>query len=158
MLFDVAAAKPTLLKLLQCTFGVSATVVALLSAILTLFGGQLTNDPVVIYQMRRALLFMAGTLSLHGTAVTLEGLLLAQQNFRGLTAMSGVVAVTFAALLGYVRTSGVGLLGVWATYVWFQLSRVIAFSAWPKMRLRMPWRNRQEAGQRAKFCQSSEWR
>ena len=79
--------------------------------------------------MRRALPFMVGTLSLHGTAVTLEGLLLAQQNFRALTATYGVLAITIAAALGYVRTSGVGLLGVWATYIWFQLFRVVTFSA-----------------------------
>ena len=127
--FDVEAAKPTIARLLKCTFGVSATVIAISSAMLTIFASQITNDPAVMHQMRRALPFMIGTLSLHGTAVTLEGLLLAQQNFRGLTATYSVVAITIAAAMGYVRTSGVGLLGVWATYVWFQASRVFAFSA-----------------------------
>lgn len=127
--FDIAAAKPTMARLLKCTFGVSVTVIAISSALLTIFASQITNDPVVLRQMRRALPFMVGTLSLHGTAVTLEGLLLAQQNFRALTATYGVLAITIAAALGYVRTSGVGLLGVWATYIWFQLFRVVTFSA-----------------------------
>ena len=127
--FDIAAAKPTMARLLKCTFGVSATVIAISSALLTIFASQITNDPAVLRQMRRALPFMVGTLSLHGTAVTLEGLLLAQQNFRGLTATYGVLAITIAAALGYVRASGVGLLGVWATYIWFQLFRVVTFSA-----------------------------
>ena len=138
--FDIAAAKPTIARLLKCTFAVSATVVAISSAMLTIFASQLTNDPAVIRQMRRALPFMAATLSFHGTAVTLEGLLLAQQNFRGLTATYSGVAVSIAAMLGYVRNSGLGLLGVWATYVWFQCSRVVAFLAfgglWPKLRVR----------------------
>merc|ERR1719183_833483 len=73
--FDIAAAKPTMARLLKCTFGVSVTVIAISSALLTIFASQITNDPVVLRQMRRALPFMVGTLSLHGTAVTLEGLL-----------------------------------------------------------------------------------
>ena len=142
--FDVEAAKPTIARLLKCTFGVSATVITIASAMLTIFASQITNDPAVMHQMRRALPFMVGTLSLHGTAVTLEGLLLAQQNFRGLTATYSAVAITIAAAMGYVRSSGVGLLGVWATYVWFQASRVVAFSAFggllPKLGLGGLWK------------------
>jgi len=126
--FDVEAAKPTIARLLKCTLGVSTTVIAISSAMLTIFASQITKDAAVMYQMRRALPFMIGTLSLHGTAVALEGLLLAQQNFRALTATYSALAITIAAAMGYVRTSGVGLLGVWATYVWFQASRVVAFS------------------------------
>ena len=126
--FDTVAAWPTLIQLLKCSLGISVTVVTIATVLLTTFPNQFTNDAAVIRQMRNVLPLMAATLAFHGTAVTLEGLLLSQQNFRGLTLTYLGVGVTIAAIFRYLQTSGIGLLGVWATYVFFQLSRIIAFS------------------------------
>lgn len=98
------------------------------SALLTMFSGQITNDPAVIRQMRATLPLMIATLSLHGTAVTLEGLLLARKNFRGLSLTYTGVALSVAVLLALVRHFHIGLVGVWGCYVWFQASRVVTFS------------------------------
>jgi Na+-driven multidrug efflux pump len=127
--FDIMAATPTIKQLLKCTFTISATVVCLSSALLTIFSGQITRDPAVIQQMRAVLPLMIATLSIHGTVVTLEGLLLARKNFRALSITYTGVAVSVAALLALVRRSGVGLLGIWGCYIWFQGSRLVAFSA-----------------------------
>ena len=80
-------------------------------------------------EMRHVLPLMAATLATHGTAVTLEGLLLARKAFRGLTLTYTMVAITVGASLALVRSSGAGLLGVWAVYVWYCAARVVAFAA-----------------------------
>jgi Na+-driven multidrug efflux pump len=128
--FDMAAAMPTLKQLLKCTFTISATVVCLSSLLLTIFSGQISSDPAVIQQMRKILPVMIATLSIHGTAVTLEGLLLARKDFRGLTMTYVGVSVSVAAWLTVVRksASSAGLLGVWGCYTWFSASRILAFS------------------------------
>jgi hypothetical protein len=128
--FDMAAAMPTLKQLLKCTFTISATVVCLSSLLLTIFSGQISSDPAVIQQMRKILPVMIATLSIHGTAVTLEGLLLARKDFRGLTLTYVGVSVSVAAWLTVVRksASSAGLLGVWGCYTWFSASRIVAFS------------------------------
>ena len=77
---------------------------------------------------------MAATLCFHGTAVTLEGVLLAQKAFGKLAlTYSGVLVSVIPAFLAIRRglwaPYGSGLLGIWAVYVWFQLSRVAAFAA-----------------------------
>lgn len=135
--FDLAAARPTINQLLKCTLSISATVVAISTVMLTVGSAQLTADPNVRKQMRRVLPLMAATLATHGTAVTLEGLLLARKAFRGLALTYTMVALTVGAALSFVRASGAGLLGVWAVYVWYCAVRVIAFAgvggllSWP---------------------------
>lgn len=127
-LFDLVSATPTLKQLLRCTFAISATVVCLSSALLTIFSSHITRDPAVLQQMRAVLPLMIATLSFHGTAVTLEGLLLARKNFSGLTVTYTGVAISMAILLALVQRSGAGLLGIWGCYIWFQASRIMAFS------------------------------
>lgn len=124
--FNIAAATPTLKQLLKCTFTISTTVVCLASAIITLFSGQLTRDPAVLLQMRRVLPLLIVTLSLHGTAVTLEGLLLARKNFSGLILTYAGVAASIAAWR--IALAGTGLVGIWGCYIWFQASRIVAFA------------------------------
>lgn len=126
--FDVVAATPTIKQLLKCTFTISTTVVCLSSIIVTLFSGQISRDPSVIQQMRRILPAMIACLSIHGTAVTLEGLLLAQKNFKGLTVTYIGVALSVAGWLTAVRHYNVGLMGIWGCYIWFSGSRILAFS------------------------------
>lgn len=124
--FNIAAATPTLKQLLKCTFTISTTVVCLSSALISLFSGQLTRDPAVLFQMRRVLPLLIVTLSLHGTAVTLEGLLLAKKNFTGLTLTYAGVAASIAAWR--IALAGTGLMGIWGCYIWFQASRIAAFA------------------------------
>jgi hypothetical protein len=83
---------------------------------------------VVHQQIQAVLPFLVTTLCFHGTAVTLEGLLLAQQNFVGLSWTYGAVALSMAACLYSVRYFELGLIGIWSCYVWFQASRIMAFS------------------------------
>ena len=127
--FDLAAAKPTIAMLLRVTCSISATVVLLSSLIVGVFAGQLTPDKAVQRQMRRVLPLMVATLATHGTAVTLEGLLLARKAFRGLALAYTGVFLSVAAGLLLVRTRSLGLLGVWAVYVWYCAGRVVAFAA-----------------------------
>ena len=127
--FDLAAAKPTIAMLLRVTCSISATVVLLSSLIVGVFAGQLTPDVAVQRQMRRVLPLMVATLATHGTAVTLEGLLLARKAFRGLAAVYTGVFLSVAAGLLLVRTRSLGLLGVWAVYVWYCAGRAVAFAA-----------------------------
>jgi len=151
--FDLAAARPTISRLLQCTFAISATVMGISTALLTVFAPSITTDPAVLHQMRKTLPLVAATLCMHGTAVTLEGLLLARRHFRGLTWTYAGVGASIAAALAAVKGRGWGLTGVWGAYVWFNLSRVLAFSLigglWPssvkdmvRRRIHMPWRRR----------------
>ena len=127
--FDLAAAKPTIAMLLRVTISISATVVLLSSFIIGVFSSQLTPDVTVQRQMRRVLPLMVATLATHGTAVTLEGLLLARKAFRGLTLAYTGVLLSVAGGLLLVRNSAAGLLGVWAVYVWYCAGRAIAFAA-----------------------------
>ena len=127
--FDLAAAKPTIAMLLRVTISISVTVVLLSSFIIGVFSSQLTPDVTVQRQMRRVLPLMVATLATHGTAVTLEGLLLARKAFRGLTLAYTGVLLSVAGNLLLVRNSAAGLLGVWAVYVWYCAGRAIAFAA-----------------------------
>ena len=126
--FDLAAARPTIAMLLRVTWSISGTVVLLSSLIIGVFAGQLTPDVAVQAQMRRVLPLMVATLAAHGTAVTLEGLLLARKAFRALTLAYTGVLVSVAAGLYFVRSSGAGLLGVWAMYVWYCAGRALMFA------------------------------
>lgn len=127
--FDLDAAVPTIKQLLKCTLSISTTVVCLASILIGLFGGQITSDPAVLTQMRKTLPWIMAALSLHGSAVTLEGILLARKKLRGLTIWYTFLAATIAAFQVATRQFGLGLAGVWGCYIWVSGSRVIAFSA-----------------------------
>ena len=89
--------------------------------------GAQAQHPMTLL-MWQVLPLMAATLATHGTAVTLEGLLLAQKAFRALALTYTFMGVSIAAALSLVRSSGAGLVGVWAVYVWYCFGRVIAFA------------------------------
>ena len=125
---DLDAAWPTILQLLKCTLTIGVAVVCLSTSLLTLLAPQLTPDPAVRLHMRRVLPLMIATLSTHGTAVTLEGLLLARKDFRGLALTYVGVALSVALLLTLVQASGSGLMGVWGVYVWYCAARALAFA------------------------------
>jgi Na+-driven multidrug efflux pump len=127
--FDLDAAMPTMKQLLKCTLCISTTVVCLSSIIIGIFGRQITADPAVLLEMRKILPFLATALSLHGTAVSLEGLLLSQKKLRGLTLFYSVLAAMIVAIQVMTRKWGLGLAGVWGCYIFVSGSRVIAFSA-----------------------------
>lgn len=141
--FDLEAAMPTIKQLLKCTLSISATVVCLSSIIIGFFGRQITGDPAVLHEMQKTLPWIAAALSFHGSAVTLEGLLLARRKLKGLTAFYAFLAITIVAIQVFTRRWGLGLAGVWGCYVWVSASRVITFSAMGGLvRPRRWWSNR----------------
>ena len=120
--------------------------VALASLATTAGAGALTADAAVHAQMCAVLPLVAATLATHGTAVTLEGLLLARRDFRALALTYAAIGASVGGLLALVRGGaaasagggiaaaaggggGGGLLGVWAVYVWYCAVRVVAFAA-----------------------------
>ena len=131
--FDLQAARPTLEQLLRCTLCISLSVVALSSFVLLGFGSSFTTDPAVLKQMYQIVPLMAMTLSLHGTAITLEGMMLARRAFRAMWATYAFIALAVTGMLAIVRRSSHGLLsglsGVWRVYIFFQLVRILGF-AW----------------------------
>lgn len=127
--FDTAAAWPTLRQLLRCTLMISASVVAMASTMLAFGAPLITADPSVQQQMRAILPFMVATLSTHGMAVTLEGVLLARKALRALALTYTGVGLSCAALLALVRRTGAGLAGVWCVYIWYCAVRVVAFAS-----------------------------
>jgi len=127
--FDMEAAFPTIKRLLTCTFSISTFVTVLAGTILGIFGGQITSDPAVLSEMRKALPIIMGALTFHGTAVTLEGLMLSRKKFRSLSACYTVLAVAVAAYQVAIRKFGLGLAYVCGTYLWFCAARVVSFSA-----------------------------
>ena len=126
--FDLDAAMPTMKQLLKCTLSISTTVMLLAAIIIGGFGSQITNDPAVLVEMKRTLPWIVATLSFHGSAVTLEGLLLSQKKFPILTVCYGILGITVAAFQIATRKFNLGLAGVWGCYLWFCSSRVITFS------------------------------
>jgi hypothetical protein len=131
--FDLDAAMPTIRQVLKCTLCISATVVCLASVIIGRFGSSITQDPTVLATMKRTLPWVATALSLHGSAVTLEGILLARKKLRGLTVFYSFLALTILGFQIMTRQLGLGLMGVWGCYCWVCGSRVIAFSALGRM-------------------------
>ena len=127
--FNMKAAMPTIKQLLKCTVSISAAVTTLAAVMIGIFGGQITSDPAVLAEMRRTLPWILTALTFHGSAVTLEGLLLSRKKFRALSFCYSVLAVTVAGFSFATRRFGLGLAGVWGCYVWFCASRVITFSA-----------------------------
>jgi len=128
-IFDIEAARPTIAQLLKCTLSISTTVVVLSTLLIGIFGGQITSDPLVLMEMRRILPLVVATLMVHGSAVTLEGLLVARNDFRALTICYGILATAIAAFQVATRAFNWGLMGVWSCYVWFSLSRSFVFAA-----------------------------
>jgi len=51
------------------------------STVIGIFGHQITSDPAVLKAMKHALPWVITALSVHGSVVTLEGLLLVQKSF-----------------------------------------------------------------------------
>lgn len=127
--FNMEAAMPTIKQLLKCTVSISAAVTTLAAVMIGMFGGQITSDPAVLAEMKRTLPWILTALTFHGSAVTLEGLLLSRKKFRALSFCYSVLAVTVAGFSIATRRFGLGLAGVWGCYVWFCASRVITFSA-----------------------------
>lgn len=126
--FDLEAARPTVRQLLRCTLAISGSVMCLAAVVGGAFGGRITRDPRVLAEMRRTLPWLVTTLAFHGSAVTLEGLLLSRRRFRGLAANYGVLAAAVAACQVATRRRGLGLAGVWGCYLMFCSSRVVTFS------------------------------
>lgn len=128
--FDLKNARPNILKILQTAWCISATVCALASIVVLGFANQLTCDPLVVYNMRRVLPLVLASLSLHATAITLEGLLLAQGAQNQLISVYVIVSLVIAATFRSISKGvfGAGLVPIWSVYVFFQLSRVILFS------------------------------
>lgn len=125
--FDLKAALPTIRQLLKCTLSISTTVVIMAALLIGGWGSRLASDPNVVMEMRRILPWILATLSIHGSVVTLEGLLLSQQKFRGLTGLYSVLAVMTGAFSWATRTFGWGLEGVWGCYLSFCGFRFLSF-------------------------------
>lgn len=126
--FALKEARSTIFAILRTTWCISAFV-CLLSSSLILLGAQaVTSDQAVMALMKKTLPLIIATLSLHGTAVTLEGLMLAQRKFGALNGIYTGVAATIVLLFNHVRKMKMGLMGVWCIYVWFQATRIILFS------------------------------
>ena len=126
--FDLRAAWPTIVQLLRSTLVISASVVALATGVLTVGSGLVTHDPDVAAQILRIVPLIAVTLSLHGTAVSLEGLLMVKKDFATLCTTYAAVGASFIALQWLTRRMGWGLIGVWSAYIWLQIARVAAFT------------------------------
>jgi Na+-driven multidrug efflux pump len=127
--FDLDAAMPTIKQLLKCTLSISTAAVCLASVIIGIFGSQITGDPAVLSEMRKTLPWIVTALSFHGSAVTLEGLLLVRKKFRVLSLCYTTLALTVAGFQLATKQFNLGLAGVWGCYIWFCASRVLTFSA-----------------------------
>ena len=128
--FDMEAARPTINKLVGAMVCVSSGVVALAAFVIAKCGPSLTSDLAVVAQMRRVLPLMSATLCMHGVTVLLEGLLIAKGDFTLLNKIYTAVVLSIAAMFLGIRGGGGGLLAVWAVYVWYNLSRIVAFVVW----------------------------
>ena len=106
--FDLRAAWPTIVQLLRSTLVISASVVALATGVLTVGSGLVTHDPDVAAQILRIVPLIAVTLSLHGTAVSLEGLLMVKKDFATLCTTYAAVGASFIALQWLTRRMGWG--------------------------------------------------
>ena len=126
-IFALDEARPTIKAILRTTATVSMGVCMLAAGMITFGAASISPDAEVIRLMKNTMPLILFTLTTHGTAVTLEGLLLAQRKFKALNFIYTAVASTIIGLFAYVRRLKVGLLGVWGVYVWFQISRVGLF-------------------------------
>ena len=125
---DMDAAWPTIAQLLRSTLCLSTCVVAISTLILTVGTAAFTGDPSVALEIRRTVPLIATTLTLHGTAVSLEGLLLAKKDFTTLCTAYSLVGAAFVGMQFLTRRLGLGLHGVWSAYIMFQVGRIAIFS------------------------------
>ena len=82
----------------------------------------------MVHQIHHVLPLIATTLSMHGMAVSLEGLLLAKKDFKTLCSTYAIAGGIFVAMQWLTRRLGWGLVGVWSAYIWFQVLRIGIFS------------------------------
>ena len=76
--FALEEAKPTIRAILQTTVYVSMFVSGLAATLVRRGANAISSDAAVVSMMYKALPLIVATLGMHGSAVTLEGLLLAQ--------------------------------------------------------------------------------
>ncbi|KAJ1448115.1 hypothetical protein M885DRAFT_540329 [Pelagophyceae sp. CCMP2097] len=127
--FDLEAAKATINSVLRVCWSISAVCVAVSSLIIARGAAAFTADQAVIQSIRKVLPLTAATLAMHCSAVTLEGLLLIKRDFKFLCAVYAVIGLGVVQLHSQILKRGLGLSGVWAVYVAFQVGRTAVF-AW----------------------------
>ena len=127
-IFALDEARPTIKAILRTAATVSMGVCVLAASMISFGASSITSDLEVVRMMKKTMPLILFTLTAHGTAVTLEGLLLAQRKFKALNVIYTAVASTIIGLFACVRRLKIGLIGVWGVYVWFQISRVGLFT------------------------------
>ena len=127
--FDVAAARPSVANILRVCWTISGVCVAASSAVVLRGARAFTTDGAVVNAVAACLPLTAGTLALHASAVTLEGVLLVRRDLGFLCGFYAFLAACVAALHGAVARRNLGLRALWGVYVYFQGVRALAF-AW----------------------------
>ena len=98
------------------------------SIVIGMFGNCITNDTAVIHKMKQTLPWIITSLSLHGSAVFLEGYLVARKKLPSLAIFYSFLAATIYGFQYVTKRYNLGLYGVWGCYVWVCGIRVVVFS------------------------------
>jgi Na+-driven multidrug efflux pump len=126
--FDLGAAFPTIRQLMKCTLSISTSVMMIASVVIGMFGNCITNDPIVLRKMKQTIPWVVTSLSLHGSAVFLEGYLVARKKLPSLAIFYSMLACTIYGFQFLTKRYNLGLFGVWTCYIWVCGIRVIVFS------------------------------
>ena len=100
-----------------------STAVVAIATLLISRATAITRATLVVEHMRRTLPLVIAALTMHGTANTLEGLLLAKKDLRSLALVYGAIGLALPLLHALIRANGYGLAGVWWLYIGFQVRR-----------------------------------
>lgn len=138
---DTKAAAPTVRQVLRVGWCLSALCVAASTAVI-IRSSLLTTDTAVQRAIAACLPLTVLNFCFHATAVTAEGALLATRDLRFLCKWYAGMGVAVLAAHRAVLARGLGLPGIWLTYLCFQYSRAVVFPVRAGMVARPNWTRR----------------
>lgn len=138
---DTKAAAPTVRQVLRVGWCLSALCVAASTGVV-IRSSLLTTDTAVQRAIAACLPLTVLNFCFHATAVTAEGALLATRDLRFLCKWYAGMGVAILAAHRAVLARGLGLPGIWLTYLCFQSSRAVVFPVRAGMVARPNWTRR----------------
>ena len=138
---DTKAAAPTVCQVLRVGWCMSALCVAASTGVV-IRSSLLTTDTAVQRAIAACLPLTVLNFCFHATAVTAEGALLATRDLRFLCKWYAGMGVAVLAAHRAVLARGLGLPGIWLTYLCFQSSRAVVFPVRAGMVARPNWTRR----------------
>lgn len=122
------AAQPMVMQILRVALSLSSVCAAAAFAVVSACAKFMTDDPLVSAASLKLRPWIVAVLSLHATAIAMEGALLARRDLRFLCGLYAGLGALLVYAFTFVNGHGLGLNGVWTAMVSYQFIRIAMLS------------------------------